>query len=446
MALRTVNPEMSTRTSLCPLDGVLGWVRSCHPSECPIPSLGVAARTRTRYARCGDEDIAYQVLGDGSLDLLLFLGVFIPIDCIDEEPSMARFQRRLATFARVLRFDVRGVGLSDRGSPLAPPTQAQWVEDAVAVLDAVGSERAAVLAPFQASPMGLMLAATHPERVKSLILVNAFARVIQAPDYPQGLPRNVVDSMRPLAVEPDAVEQGHDILEFLAPSTVGDEAFRSWWDRSGNLGATPAMARAMATVGYETDVREFLPRIGTHTLIIQRKDSALVSVKHGRYLRDHIAGAKYIELPGSDVLYWVGDTKAMLDEIEEFLTGTRGGQGTERVLSTVLVTDIVASTAQAVQVGDARWRDLLDRHDQSVRAQIELYRGREVKSVGDGFVAMTSPGWRSTSVPECRPWQVPVRCWSRQPSKTSLPDRASNSKRVGSMNSRVSQVHGSYLP
>ncbi len=199
--------------------------------------------------------------------------------------------------------------------------------------------------------------------------------------------------MRPLAVEPDAVEQGHDILEFFAPSVVRDGAFRSWWDRSGNLGATPAMARAMASVSYETDVHDCLPRIATPTLVIQRTDSALVSVEHGRYLRDHIAGAKYVEVPGADLLYWVGETKAMLDEIEEFLTGTRGASGVERVLSTVLFTDMVGSTDRAAQLGDARWRDLLDRHDQSVRIQIERFQGREVKTVGDGFVAtFDSPG------------------------------------------------------
>ncbi len=353
----------------------------------------MAPPTRTRYASCGDVEVAYQVLGDGPIDLLLFTGGTTPIDCVDEEPAMARFQRRLATVGRLIRFDRRGVGLSDRGSPSDPPTQQQWVEDAVAVLDAVGSERSVILAPFVASGVGLLLAAAHPERVTSLIVLNGSARAAWAPDYPEGLPQDMIDLGLRLGADPDAVEQGYDNLAIIAPSVADDPAFRAWFDRSGNLGATPAMARVMQSILYETDVRHCLPDINTPTLIIQRGGNPTFGRGHGRYLADHVAGAKYVELPGADLLYWVGDATAMLDEIEEFVTGVRGGAGAERVLATVLFTDIVGSTDRAALLGDGRWRDLLDRHDQSVRNQLERFRGREVKMVGDGFVAsFDSPG------------------------------------------------------
>jgi class 3 adenylate cyclase len=344
------------------------------------------ASTRTRYAKAGDVDIAYQVLGEGPLDLLLFTGGIIPIDCMDEEPSMARFQRRLSSFGRLLRFDRRGMGLSDRGSPSTPPSLEQWVQDAMAVLDAVGSERSAVLAPWASSSHGIVLAATHPERVSSLVVVNGFARVKWAADYPHGLPQSVVDPLMLSGSEPDAVEQGVDILARLAPSAAEDPAFRVWFDRAGNLGATPAMARAWWAAVWETDVRSVLPQIRVATLIIQHTD-IFVGVEHGRYLAEHVPGARYVELPGVDTLYWVGDTGPMLDEIEEFLTGFRGDSGAERILATVLFTDIVGSTDRAAQIGDGPWRDLLDRHDQSVRVQIERFRGRVVNTVGDGFVA-----------------------------------------------------------
>jgi class 3 adenylate cyclase len=354
---------------------------------------GVASNPRTRYANCDGLDVAYQVLGEGPVDLLLYTGGTVPIDCMDEEPSLARFQRRLASFSRIIRFDRRGVGLSDRGSASTPPTTEQWVDDAIAVLDAVDSERAAVFAPFLDSPEGLVLAATHPERVSSLVVVNGGARFKWAPDYPSGVPQSDVDTLIRLGAEPDAVEQGYDTLAGVAPSVVGDPAFRAWWDRAGNLGATPAMARAIQRARFEIDVRGVLPTIRVPTLVLQRADSPALDVGHGRYLAGHIGDTRLVELPGADLLYWVGDTGEMLDEIEEFLTGVRGGSGVERVLATVLFTDIVGSTDRAALIGDQRWRDLLDRHDQAVRAQIERFRGRAVKTTGDGFVAtFDSPG------------------------------------------------------
>ena len=348
--------------------------------------------TRTRYATSDGGDIAYQVLGDGPVDILLYSGSMISIDCVDDEPSLARFQRRLASFSRVIRFDRRGVGLSDRGSPSRPPTYQDWVRDGLAVLDAVGSERAAVFAPFTSSAEAIVLGATKADRISHVVVVNGASRARWAPDYPMGVPQRLVDLSLQMTVATDALEQGYDNLRMFAPSMADDPAFRTWWDRAGNVGATPAMARALLAGVFETDVRHLLPEVKVPTLIIHGANLAVLPVEHGRYMAERIPGSKYLEVPGTDVFYWLGDTDVMLDEIEEFLTGVRGS-GTERVLATVLFTDIVGSTDRAAQLGDGRWRDLLDRHDKSVRAEIGRFRGREVNTMGDGFVAsFESPG------------------------------------------------------
>ena len=356
----------------------------------PGTLLGVAGTDRTRYTQTGEVDIAYQVLGDGPVDLLLFTGAIIPIECMDEEPSMARFVRRLATFGRLIRFDQRGVGLSDRGSPSAAPTGRHWVEDAVAVLDAAGSQRAAVLAPYLSAAEGIS-AGGDPSRA---CVAPGHRERRGAPHDGPGLPlwpqpEIVCDNLVRSVVEPDAIEQGVDILTMVAPSAAGDPAFRAWFDRAGNLGATPVMAEAHWAEVFGNDVRPLLAQIRVPTLVLHRQEvtAPFLEVGHGRYLGKQIPGAKYVELPGADALYWVGDTGALLDEVEEFVTGVRGGPGAERVLATLLFTDIVGSTDRAAHLGDKRWRDLLDRHDQCVRTEIGRFRGREVNTVGDGFVA-----------------------------------------------------------
>jgi class 3 adenylate cyclase/pimeloyl-ACP methyl ester carboxylesterase len=352
----------------------------------------VATGTRTRYATSDGGDIAYQVLGDGPVDILLYSGSMVSIDCMDDEPSLARFQRRLASFSRVIRFDRRGVGLSDRGSPSKPPTYEDWARDGLAVLDEVGSERAAVFAPFTSSAEAVVLGVTEVERISHVVVVNGASRARWAPDYPMGVPQSVVDLALEITVASDALEQGYDNLRMFAPSMADDPAFRGWWDRAGNVGATPAMARALLAGVFDVDVRHLLPEVKVPTLIIHGANLAVLPVEHGRYMAERIPGSKYLEVPGTDVFYWLGDTEAILDEIEEFLTGVRGS-GTERVLATVLFTDIVGSTDRAAQLGDGRWRDLLDRHDKSVRAEIGRFRGREVNTMGDGFVAsFESPG------------------------------------------------------
>lgn len=336
-------------------------------------------------------DIAYQVFGDGPVDLVAFPGALIPFDAIDAEPALHRFHRRLASFARVIRFDQRGMGLSSR-APLDTVGPHFWAEDVVAVMDAVGCEQAALFTAGVNSMTGVVLAAEHPERVRSLVIVNGAPRTMWAPDYPIGAALDRADPFTTVAIEPDAMEQGFDVLEIVAPSMARDDAFRAWWDQAGNRAASPSMARAVTEAMVTSDVRDLLPRITAPTLIVHRTDCRFIPVAHGRYLREHIVGSRYIELPGADALHWVGDTAPMLDEVEEFITGVRGGSEAERVLTTMIFTDIVGSTRRAAELGDRRWHDLLDNHDRVVRNQLGRFRGREVNTAGDGFIAtFTSP-------------------------------------------------------
>jgi len=314
-------------------------------------------------------------------------GPFIPIDSIDAEPSMYRFHRRLSSFCRLIRFDHRGMGMSSRISA-DKITPACWAEDAVAVMDAVGSEQATIFASGFTAVSALFLAADRPERVARLVIVNGAARALWAPDYEVGSRASAAIPFTTVAIEPDAVEQGFDVLAYLAPSVADDVAFRAWWDAAGNRAASPSMARRSSQMLAEADVRDKLPQITAPTLVLHRRDAAFVPVGHGRYLAEHIAGARYVELPGADAVYWVGDISPIVDEIEEFITGTRGGAEIERVLTTIVFTDIVGSTQRAAALGDDRWHALLDNHDNIVRRELERFRGIEVNTVGDGFVAM----------------------------------------------------------
>jgi class 3 adenylate cyclase len=351
---------------------------------------GFSGTPRTRYASCGDTDIAYQVFGDGPIDLLLLPGPSIPIDSVDAEPSMYRFHRRLASFARVIRLDQRGIGLSSRVPSTDVIGPEFWAKDVVSVMNAVGCERATIVAPGFTSMTGLVLAADYPERVSSLVIINGAARTLYAPDYPMGAQIDTLDPYVTLAVDPDAVDQGFDMLGIIAPSVAPDDAFRAWWDAAGNRAASPSMARAMIMTIRHSDVRDTLPRITAPTLILHRADSDFTPVAHGQYLAENIAGSHFVELPGEDTLYWVGNTGPMLDEIEEFITGMRGGSDAERLLTTIVFTDIVGSTERAALLGDGRWRDLLDNHDTIIRHELQRFGGREVNTAGDGFVATFS--------------------------------------------------------
>lgn len=349
---------------------------------------------RTRYATSRGLDVAYQVLGDGPVDLLLYTGLNVPIEMMDEEPGLARFLRRLSSFGRLIRFDRQGTGLSDRGSPLDPPTVQRGAEDGLAILDDLGSASAVVIAPYQHAPEGIMLAAMAPERVAGLVLINGIPRMLKSDDYPHGVDLDDAPDFARV-IDPDAVEQGVDILSMLAPSAAGNAVFREWFDRAGHLAATPAMARAMLAQMALIDVREILPQVEARTLVIARTDNpqSWLGPGHSRYFAEHLPNAKLIELPGEDVLFWLGDSAPVLDEIEEFVTGVRGGAGLERSLCTMMFTDIVGSTRLAAELGDDAWRNRLERHDQIVRAQLARFRGREVNTAGDGFLAtFDSPG------------------------------------------------------
>ena len=348
---------------------------------------GFTGAPRTRYASCGEIDIAYQVFGDGPTDVLVLPGPLIPIDTVDQEPSMYRFHRRLASFSRVIRFDQRGIGLSSRVPSLDMIGPKSWAQDAIAVMNAVGSELATVFAPGFTSLAGLVLAADYPDRVNNLVIFNGAARTLRAPDYPIGSDVIETDPFTTVGIQPDAVEQGFDILGIIAPSVAADDAFRAWWDHAGNRAASPSMARAFILKIREGDVRETLDRITVPTLILHRDNRNFSPISHGHYLAEHIAGSRFMELPGEDSLYWVGDTAPMLDEIEEFITGVRGASDAERVLTTIVFTDIVGSTERAALLGDHRWRDLLDNHDTIVRHQLQRFAGHEVNTAGDGFVA-----------------------------------------------------------
>jgi class 3 adenylate cyclase len=304
-----------------------------------------------------------------------------------EEPSLARFHNRLASFSRLIRFDLRGVGMSDPVVASTPPTLEQWTGDAVAVMDAAASAQAAIFAPRDTSLEAILLATSHPDRVRALVIVNGTARFTRAPDYPVGIPGPILERFLQLNMEPDAVERGLDYLGVAGPSVAGDKAFRAWWNRAGNRGASPATSRTIQAVYLRADVRPLLPLVRAPTLILHRRDNEVTRVGHGRYLAEHIPGARYVELPGADDLYWVGDTDGMLDEVEDFLTTIRHTRDSDRTLAAILFIDTIGSTPRIAGGGDRRRRDLLNRHDEAVKRQLGRFRGRQIKSTSKGVLA-----------------------------------------------------------
>lgn len=338
-----------------------------------------------QYARSSDGFLAYQVLGSGPIDLLRFDEITTTsIDSISEEPRRDRFDRRLASFARLIRFDRRGIGLSDGHSVLAPLTLEQSARDALAVLDAVGSQQAAVFGEQAA----ITLCAMFPSRVTHLLLLNAFARLAQDSDYEWGVAQTDLDDWMTTVPDPTLDDDDLDDVSVLAPSLADDPQFRAHWSRAGRRGASPAIARAQMQLVFQNDVRAVLPTLTIPTLVMHRPRNRVIVPEHGQFLTSHIRDASYVELPGEDYLFFGDDADASLDEIEEFLTGVRGGAGSERVLATVLFTDVVQSTEKLVAAGDREWRVLLDHHDAFVRAQLTRFNGREVSTAGDSFFAV----------------------------------------------------------
>jgi class 3 adenylate cyclase len=340
------------------------------------------------YAMSDGAYIAYEVVGDAPRDLIIVMDGFVPIDTLNDERRMEHCMARLNSFARLIRFDRRGVGLSDPVSPSSPPTLEQWVADAIAVLDAAGSKRAVVLASAEMGTVGLLIAAMHPDRVEALVVVNAYARAMVDTDYPDGLPAEALADLISSSTDGAPTEDAEDFIFLAAPTAADDPHFRRWWQAAGRRGASPATARALLKVELESDVRAVLSTIQAPTLVAHMRDEPLIPMALGRYVADHIAGARWFEVAGADDFWWASDAAdIVLDEIEEFITGTPSASPTNRVLSTVLFTDIVSSTERAHELGDHQWRDVLNTHDQSVRRQLTRFRGKEVNTTGDGFVA-----------------------------------------------------------
>jgi pimeloyl-ACP methyl ester carboxylesterase len=337
----------------------------------------------TKYAKSADVHIAYQVVGEGAQNLVLVPGWVSHIEYAWEDPSFSHFLRRLASFSRLILLDRRGTGLSDRVNEL--PTLEQRMDDVRAVMDAAGAERAALFGLSEGGPMCLTFAATYPSRTSALVLYGTFARLMRAPDYPIGVPAELLGQF--LERVEESWGTGSMSADYFAPSMVHDEAFRRSWARFERLGVSPSGIKALLRMAQETDARHALPVIRVPTLIMHREGDRVIHVEGARYIADRIQGAKYVELPGPDHFPWVGDTDAILDEVEEFLTGARRGQEPDRVLATVMFTDIVGATERAVALGDRRWRDLLDSHHTVIREQLTRFRGREIDTAGDGFLA-----------------------------------------------------------
>jgi class 3 adenylate cyclase len=338
----------------------------------------------TRYALSGDVNIAYQVVGDGPLDLVYVMGWVSHLDYFWAEPSFARFLNRLASFSRLILFDKRGTGLSDRVSLAELPTLEQRMDDVRAVMDAVSSKRAALMGVSEGGPMCALFAATYPERTAALVMIGAYARRIWATDYPYGATQEHYDRF---LADVDQNWGGPVGLEARAPSMIDDPRFSDWWASYLRMSASPGAAFALTRMNRDVDVRHVLPTISAPTLVVHRTGDRSLPVEGARYMAEAIPGARLLELPGDDHLPFVGNQDEILDDVEEFLTGVRRGPEPDRVLATVLFTDVVRSTELAAALGDKRWVSLLGEHNALVRKELEHWRGREVVTTGDGFLA-----------------------------------------------------------
>jgi pimeloyl-ACP methyl ester carboxylesterase len=347
--------------------------------------MASAVSSPIRYARSGDgTHIAYRVIGDGPVDLVFVPGFVSHVEVFFEMPYVADFFERLGRFARVLFFDKRGLGLSDR-----PPnaTLEDHARDALAVLDHAGVERAAAFGLSEGGPASIMLAAAHPDRITSLVLAGTWARIVWAADYPIGAPPAAIEALRAWIVE----RWGEPVaLKLFTGEYAGEERVRDWWARLLRSGTSPAGVDRLIDTWYEVDVRALLPSVQQPTLVMHRTEDVLASAAMARYLAEHIPGAVLRDVPGPHVPM-AGHHDEYLDEVEEFLTGERHAPEPDRALATLLFTDIVGSTERAAQLGDRRWHDVLTEHDRIVRRQLERHRGREVKHLGDGFF-LTFPG------------------------------------------------------
>jgi pimeloyl-ACP methyl ester carboxylesterase len=342
----------------------------------------MASTPKTQYTKSGDLHIAYQVTGAGPLDLVFVPGFVSHLECQRDHPWSAHFFERLGSFSRLIRFDKRGTGLSDRVG--GTPTLEQRMDDVRAVMDAVGVERAALFGVSEGGPMSLLFAATYPERTSALVLYGSYARRDWAPDNPGG---HTEEEWRSIinAIETGWGEGGD--MNLRSPSVAGDESFRQWAATYQRLAASPGGAIAIIEMNRQIDVRPILSAVRVPTLVVHRTGDRTIRLAQGRYLAEHMPGARLVELPGDDHIPWVADSDAILDEVEEFLTGARRATESDRVLATVLFTDVVGSTEKAAALGDRRWHELLDSYYSLARRELTRFRGREVDTAGDGFFA-----------------------------------------------------------
>ena len=338
-------------------------------------------RPITQYAKSGDVHIAYQIIGSGPIDLVMVPGFVSHLDLGWDDPATVHLRDRLSSFSRLIRFDKRGTGMSDR-VPVA--TLEERMDDVRAVMDAVGSARAAILGISEGGPMSLLFAATYPDRVTALVLYGAFAKRLWSPDYPVGVPS--LDRQAYLELIERQWSDNAD-LSIVAPSLAHDAAARERFAVARRMSASPGAALAIARMNSEIDVRHVLPAIHVPTLVLHRAPDRDVTVENGRYWAANIPGARYVEFPTGDHWMTTGDIDAILDEIEEFLTGVRHGPEADRILATVLFTDVVGSTTHAAAIGDHRWAELRSAHHAVVRRELARFRGREIDTAGDGFFA-----------------------------------------------------------
>jgi pimeloyl-ACP methyl ester carboxylesterase len=339
----------------------------------------------THYARNGDAHIAYQVWGDGDLDLVLVPGFLSHLELMWELPAARRYLERLGSFARVISFDRRGTGLSDPFTIEHAPDLETRAHDLRAVMDAAGSARAAIYGQSEGGPTATLFAATWPERTRALVLCGAMARTTYSEDH-SWLP--TVEVFDESGAELMAPSWGRGVaIDASAPSMAHDSDTVAWYGRLERMSITPGMLASVAAMFYDTDVRSVLPAIRVPTLVIHRRGDHLVNVRSSRYLAEHIEGARLVEVPGTDHTPWFETPELFADEIEEFLTGSRTASIPERRLATVLFSDIVGSTERAALAGDAQWHELLDRHYRVVRGELARFGGTEVKTLGDGFLA-----------------------------------------------------------
>jgi class 3 adenylate cyclase len=335
---------------------------------------------RVQYARSGDVNIAYEVVGDGPLDIVLVPGFVSHLELDWEEPRSARFLERLASFSRLIRFDKRGTGLSDRPGGL--PDLETRMDDVRAVMDTVGCERAALFGYSEGGPLCVLFAATYPERTIALVLYGTYAkRRDPTDDYPwaptrEERERYAADIEHAWAWEAD--------LRRVAPTA--DDGMAVWWARRAHAAASPGAARDLILMNSEIDVRHVLPTVQAPSLVLHRTGDNDSHCEEGRWIAGQIPGARFVELPGNDHAPWI-DPEQILEEVQEFLTGTRPAPDPDRVLTTLLFTDIVGSTEHAASLGDRRWRDLVEEHNALVRRELERFRGHEVDTAGDGFFA-----------------------------------------------------------